>query len=103
MDARWIHHRNATVRARIEDAHAPGASVRVAVPDGPGGTAVAIPVSALRKGRTATTSSWCLQARTRSPAPVRPVESGTVLGDEVLILSGLAAGEKVHLRLLQAP
>ena len=45
--------RNASVRARIEDAAlapAPGASVRVRVPVGPSHTAVAVPVSALRKG-----------------------------------------------------
>ena len=52
--------RNALVRARIADASgspSPGASVRVLVPAGPPGKAVAIPVSALRKGPEATTSS----------------------------------------------
>src|SRR5437773_2016372 len=43
--------RNALVRARIQNhAPAPGASVRVEVPDGPATTVVSIPVSALRKG-----------------------------------------------------
>jgi membrane fusion protein (multidrug efflux system) len=45
--------RNASVRARIEDAAlapAPGASVHVRVPVGPSQTAVAVPVNALRKG-----------------------------------------------------
>ena len=45
--------RNAMVRARIErpaNAPAPGASVRVRVPVGPPRKAVAVPVSAMRKG-----------------------------------------------------
>src|SRR5262249_10132153 len=43
--------RNAMVRARIpRNAPAPGASVRVEVPEGPQANVVAIPVSALRKG-----------------------------------------------------
>ena len=52
--------RNAMVRARIErrrHAPAPGASVRVQVPVGPPRKAVAVPVSALRKGPAATTCS----------------------------------------------
>jgi membrane fusion protein (multidrug efflux system) len=61
--------RNAMVRARIEHAGhapAPGASVRVQVPVGPSRTAVVVPVSALRKE---TTSSSSLPARTGRPAP----------------------------------
>jgi membrane fusion protein (multidrug efflux system) len=90
--------RNATVRARIEGgaAPAPGASVRVEVPVGPSGTAVAIPVGALRKGPGGDhvfvlTADSAGQTR----AHARPVRSGPALGDQVLILSGLAAGEQV--------
>ena len=62
--------RNATVRAASRTRTAPpGASVRVAVPDGPGGTAVAIPVSALRKGPDGDHVFVVSAARTRSPAP----------------------------------
>lgn len=91
--------RNATVRARLESSShnpAPGASVRVLVPVGPPSTAVAIPVSALRKGPDgdhvwviAPDSSGARRAHARS------VQSGTVLGSEVLILDGLSAGEQV--------
>jgi len=68
----------------------------VEVPAGPSTTAVSIPVSALRKGPDgdhvfviATDSSG------RSRAHVQPVRSGPVLEDEVLILSGLTAGQQV--------
>jgi membrane fusion protein (multidrug efflux system) len=90
--------RNATVRARVERgaALAPGASVRVEVPIGVAGTAVAVPVSALRKGPggdhvfvLATDSTGQIRAH------ARPVRSGAALGNDVLILSGLAAGERV--------
>lgn len=91
--------RNRAVRARITDverAPAPGASVRVRVPAGPPITAVVVPVSALRKGPGGdhvfvVTSDANGQPR----AHLRPVQSGTVLGNEVLITSGLAAGEQV--------
>ncbi len=52
--------RNALVRARIDRpnrALAPGASVRVRVPVGQAGKALVVPVSALRKGPAAITSS----------------------------------------------
>jgi membrane fusion protein (multidrug efflux system) len=68
----------------------------VLVPVGPPITAVAIPVSALRKGPggdhvwvIATDSSGASRAHERA------VRSGAVLGDEVLILAGLSAGERV--------
>lgn len=90
--------RNAMVRARIDAANAPapGASVRVRVPNGPARTAVAVPVSALRKGPAGDhvfVIATDKEGKTR--AHVRPVEVGAVLGDEVLIQAGLAAGEKV--------
>jgi membrane fusion protein, multidrug efflux system len=90
--------RNATVRARLDDARqvAPGASVRVHVPTGPERTAVTVPVSAVRKGPGGDhvfVLSADKQGKTR--AHTRPVQAGEVLGDEVVIEDGLAAGEQV--------
>ena len=91
--------RNAVVRARIEGtAHmpTPGASVRVRVPVGLPQQAVAIPVSALRKGPGGdqvfiiTTDQ---EHKTR--AHVRRVESGAMTGDHIVIHSGLDAGETI--------
>jgi membrane fusion protein (multidrug efflux system) len=89
--------RNATVRARIASrAPAPGASVRVAVPDGPTATAVAIPVSALRKGPGGDHVFVIASDSTgRTRAHLQPVQSGPVVDDDVLILSGLKPGERV--------
>lgn len=91
--------RNAVVRARIEGTRnipAPGASVRVRVPVGLTRKVVAIPVSALRKGPGSDQVFVVApgsDGRTRVHA--RQVESGTMLGDEVVIHNGLAAGEQV--------
>jgi multidrug efflux pump subunit AcrA (membrane-fusion protein) len=91
--------RNAMVRARIEgadNAPAPSASVRVRTPVGPPGMAVAIPVSALRKGPGGDhvfVIAPDKEGKTR--AQLRHVYSGTMLDDEVLIHSGLSAGEQV--------
>ncbi len=91
--------RNAWVRARIEaaaPAPAPGASVRVRVPVGPLHTAVAVPVSALRKGPDGDHVFVIATDKNGKPrARMRQVESGTMLGDEVLILAGLSPGEQV--------
>jgi membrane fusion protein, multidrug efflux system len=91
--------RNATVRARIEgaaNAPAPGASVRVRVPVGPRRTAVAIPVSALRKGPGGDHVFVIAPDKDgKTRAHVRQVESGTMLGDEVVIHAGLSAGDQV--------
>jgi membrane fusion protein (multidrug efflux system) len=90
--------RNAAVRARIEDVGgpAPGAAVRVSVPDGPRRSAVVVPVSALRKGPAGDHVFVVATGEDGKPrAHLRPVESGMVLGDEVLIVSGLEAGEEV--------
>jgi len=99
IDARVDHTtRNAMVRARIEgaDGPTPGASVRVRTPVGPPRTAVAIPVSALRKGPGGDHVFVIAADKDGKPrAHPRPVESGTVLGDEVLIYSGLSVGEQV--------
>ncbi|MDH4080962.1 MAG: efflux RND transporter periplasmic adaptor subunit [Nitrospira sp.] len=91
--------RNTTVRARIEGARnvpAPGASVRVRVPIGPTKNAVAIPVSALRKGPGSDqvfVLAGDYDGRMRVHA--RQVESGPMVGDEVVIHTGLKAGEQV--------
>ena len=91
--------RNAAVRARIADANhelTPGASVRVLIRSGAAIDAVAVPVSAVRKGPDgdhvfviAPDDSGKVRAH------LRPVLAGEVLGDEVLILRGLEAGEQV--------
>ncbi len=91
--------RNATVRARIRSAAggpAPGASVRVRVPIGAPLEASAVPVSALRKGPSGD-HVFVLDrdAEGGARARQRMVVSGPVLGDEVVIRSGLAAGEAV--------
>ena len=91
--------RNAMVRARIDgsdQAPAPGASVRVQVPVGPSDMAIAIPVSALRKGPGGD-QVFVIQpdehGKTRAHA--RLVKSGTMFGDEVVIHTGLSANEMV--------
>ena len=91
--------RNATVRARLAAADnppSPGASVRVQVPVGESVTAVAIPVSALRRG-PAGDHVWLIQADSTgvSRAHEQAVRTGPVLGDTVLILAGLKAGDQV--------
>jgi membrane fusion protein, multidrug efflux system len=75
---------------------APGASVRVRVPVGPPSTAVVIPASALRKG-PAGDHVFVLESAEdgATRAHVRPVQSGAMLDDEVVIHAGLAAGEQV--------
>ena len=91
--------RNAMVRARIDHASktpAPGASVRVQTTVGQPVRAVAIPVSALRKGPQGEHVFVVEQDQTgKSRARMRVVQSGPVLGDEVLVVSGLNAGEPV--------
>jgi membrane fusion protein (multidrug efflux system) len=91
--------RNAMVRSRIEhaaNAPAPGASVRVRVPVSSPRKGVAIPVSALRKGPGGD-QVFVIEpdkdGKTR--VHVRQVESGTMLGDEVVIHAGLSAGNLV--------
>jgi membrane fusion protein (multidrug efflux system) len=91
--------RNAMVRARIErvaNAPAPGASVRVQVPVGPLRKAVAVPVSALRKGPGGDQVFVIAPGEDgKTRAYVRRVDSGAILGDEVVILAGLSSGERV--------
>ncbi len=91
--------RNASVRARIEGASngpAPGASVRVEVQDGPARSAVAVPVGAVRKGPAGDHVFVIARGEDgRMRARVRAVQSGPVLDNEMLILGGLSAGERV--------
>jgi membrane fusion protein (multidrug efflux system) len=90
--------RNAMVRARVERAEgpSPGASVRVRVPAGPPRKAMAVPVSALRKGPGGDQVFVIVPDREgKTRAHVRQVESGTMLGDEIAIHAGLSAGERV--------
>ena len=90
--------RNAVVRATLPAAGnvAPGAAVRVVVPAGPQTRAVAIPVSALRKGPQGDHVFVITQGQDgKTRATARPVVSGAVLGDEVLIHRGLEPGESV--------
>ena len=91
--------RNAMVRARVsgsKEQPSPGASVRVQVPMGATSTAVAIPVSALRKGPGGD-HVWVISSDGGGTprAHERAVASGPVVGDAVLILKGLSAGEQV--------
>ena len=89
--------RNALVRARISrGAPAPGASVRVELPVGPATPVVAIPVSALRKGPGGD-HVFIVAADSTGKTRVheQPVQSGSMIGDEVLILSGLTPGQRV--------
>jgi membrane fusion protein, multidrug efflux system len=91
--------RTAMVRARIVDGGhllAPGASVRIQVPVGPSRSVVVVPVSALRKGPGGD-HVFVLAADQagKTRAQMRSVQSGPVIGDEVVILQGLSAGESV--------
>jgi membrane fusion protein, multidrug efflux system len=91
--------RNAMVRSRIEhaaNAPAPGASVRVRVPVGSPRKGVAIPVSALRKGPGGDQVFVVEPDKDgKTRVHVRQVESGAMLGDEVVIHAGLSAGNLV--------
>lgn len=91
--------RNAMVRARIEgaaDAPSPGSSVRVRVPVGPSRKGIAVPVSALRKGPGGDHVFVITPDKDGRPrAFTRQVEPGAMLGEEVVLLSGLPAGELV--------
>jgi membrane fusion protein (multidrug efflux system) len=90
--------RNATVRARLTGAAtpAPGASVRVVVPVGPLDTVVSVPVSALRKGPQGDHVFVIEPDSAGKPrAHVRTVQSGPVLGEEVIVYDGLKAGEQI--------
>ena len=99
IDARVdVATRNAMVRARIEGnaGPAPGSAVRVRVAVGPAITAVAVPASAVRKGPDGDHVFVIAAGQDGKPrAHSRSVVIGTMVGDEVLLLSGLKAGEQV--------
>jgi membrane fusion protein (multidrug efflux system) len=89
--------RNAKVRARIDSgAAAPGASVRVQVPEGEPMRVVSVPASALRKGPGGDhVFVLAPDAQGRARAELRRVHAGPLRGDDVIILDGLADGERV--------
>ncbi|MCW1885738.1 efflux RND transporter periplasmic adaptor subunit [Luteolibacter flavescens] len=91
--------RNAHIRAKVADASkipSPGASVQVRVPVGETRKVVAIPVSALRRGPEGDHVFTVAPDKEGKPrASMRLVKSGAVLGDEVIVESGLAAGDPV--------
>jgi membrane fusion protein (multidrug efflux system) len=98
VDARVdVETRNARIRARIAGgAPAPGASVRVRIPIGAPIHAVAIPVSALRRSPSGDhVFAISNDADGHARARLRPVDAGPMIGDEILIRSGLADGERV--------
>ena len=87
--------RNATIRARLtgEVTPAPGASVRVLVPVGPLDTVVSVPVNALRKGPQGDHVFVIEPDSAGKPrAHVRTVQSGPVLGEEVVDLRRAQVG-----------
>jgi membrane fusion protein (multidrug efflux system) len=91
--------RSALVRARLEagaGGPSPGASVRVLLSVGESGNAVVIPVSGLRKGPDGD-HVWVVEpdAKGSLRAHERKVESGPALGETVIVLSGLRAGEQL--------
>jgi membrane fusion protein (multidrug efflux system) len=87
------------VRAKLpggESGPAPGSSVRVRVPVGSAEKVVVVPVSALRKGPQGDhVFAIAPDDAGKLRAHLRKVESGSMIGDEVVILSGLKAGEQV--------
>lgn len=91
--------RNANIRAKVADAAripSPGASVQVRVPVGAPRKVVAIPVSALRRGPEGDHVFTVAPGQDGKPrASMRLVKSGTMIGDEVVVESGLSAGDPV--------
>ena len=91
--------RNANIRAKVDDARKlppPGASVQVRVPVGAARQVVAVPVSALRRGPEGDhVFIIAADPQGQSRASIRLVKSGSVMGDEVIIESGLKSGEPV--------
>lgn len=91
--------RNGQVRALVADpGHElrPGASARVRVPYGKPQDVVVVPVNALRRGPTGDHVFLVApDAQQKLRAHLRPVASGTMLGDVVVIHHGLKAGESV--------
>jgi membrane fusion protein (multidrug efflux system) len=91
--------RNTVVRARIADASqapSPGASVRVEVPVGEARQLVGIPASAVRKGPGGDHVFVLVEDdKGALRAQQRTVTVAALRGDEVVVSSGLEAGERV--------
>lgn len=90
--------RNAMLRAKLESklAPSPGGSVRVRVPVGAEQQVTVVPVSALRQGPTGEhVFVLAPDAQGTLRAASRRVASGEVMGDEVVLTSGLEPGEQV--------
>jgi len=91
--------RNAVVRARIanaEQAPSPGSSVRVEVPVGVARNGVAVPASALRKGPGGDHVFVLTEdEHGKTRAHLRAVKVDSLQGDEVVLTSGVTAGERV--------
>jgi membrane fusion protein, multidrug efflux system len=90
--------RNAVVRAVMPRAEelVPGGSVRVSIPIGPPRPVVTVPVSALRRGPSGDHVFVIAPGQDGKPrAAMRHVTTGPMLGDDVVVLSGLATGEPV--------
>lgn len=90
--------RNATVRARLASAGtqaSPGASVRVRVPVGAEQAVVLVPVSALRKGPAGDHVFVIENVDGQTRSFSRRVQVGASAGESVVILGGLAAGERI--------
>lgn len=89
--------RNVLVRARTgaADAPAPGASVRVQVPVGRAVAAVAVPISAVRKSPTGDHVFVIAETGDGARAQARRVQVAATTGDDVILLDGVTAGERV--------
>lgn len=91
--------RNSLVRARVSQDMSiagPGSSVRVRIPVGSTEQVVAVPVSAVRKGPDGDhVFVLTPDDKGSTRAHLRPVQTGDVVGDSILILGGLAAGDQV--------
>jgi membrane fusion protein (multidrug efflux system) len=100
LDARVdANTRNTVVRARIANAElapSPGASVRVEVPVGAARNVVAVPASALRKGPGGDHVFVLAEDdKGKTRAHLRQVVVDSLQGDDVVLSSGLNAGERV--------
>ena len=91
--------RSAWIRALLSDASSgpkPGTAVRVRVPIGAARPGVVVPVSALRRGPEGDHVFLVVDdGKGATRAQSRRVVSGEILGDEVLVYEGLAAGDRV--------
>jgi len=91
--------RNMWVRALLQGAQplpSPGSSARVRVPVEAPHEVIVVPVSSLRRGPGGD-YMWALEAAPDGAlrAKTRRVVTGPVLGDEVVVVKGLEAGERV--------